>query len=174
MGKQAIEFPTTPDKRVVEPAFPAYVATSDKVKIYGYIGTVTKTTVNLHHMFDHRAYYKIWKDGIKSCKLEASGKLEKLYELEIDVATPIRYFHTTTVELKAGALAQAVDFHNKYGKKNDHQDVREHACTHNCPPGCCLGDTCITVVDFPMGVGQADIFGLDVSTPTFPVPEPKP
>jgi hypothetical protein len=158
-----VEFPDKPDKRVARPRTPAFEKTGT-VKIYGYIGEVTKDFVNLHQMHDHRAYYQIPRDGIVSINPKVCESLKHLYELEVFAKTPIRYYHATTAELTAGALAHAVHTFNEYSK--GHRKPTGTTRCPGCPSGCCCDGVCVCApVGFPIGDGHAKMYGLTVSKP---------
>jgi hypothetical protein len=157
-----------PDDRLTEPPLapiPGDLQLSDKLKIYGYIGHSTKEYVNLHHALDARCYYRIPMVGIYTCDpcpAEEAGKLKRLYVLQIYAKTPLRHYHTPSVDLTANHLFKAVKFFNDFAESLG--DVETPRCPPNCPPDSCKAGVCISATGFPAG-NAADLFGLTISSP---------
>jgi hypothetical protein len=162
VSTKPLNLPAGPDPQIAKWKTSPFEKTGTVI-LHGYIGEMSDDFVALHHIFDHRAYYQIPKEGICSCEPKASKNSQGLYELEIYENTPIRYYHATTADMKAAALALAVRRHNELlGTKPAVGGITIEAC----PPRCITDTGCsCPLPGFPLGDGQAEEFCVTISEP---------
>jgi hypothetical protein len=171
--RRTLTLPEAPDHRLLEPSTPEFEI-GDTVTIYGYIGKVTDDYIQLHHAFDYRTYYQIPIEGIVSCQLDETDvpELKNLYELQIHEWAPLRFYHVTTVEMTARALADAVRLDEEELELVDAEikarGITVPTCRPDCPPGFCRQGVCVKPPGgFPLNPVHVTQFGLNVSIPKY-------